>query len=496
MKEINYKPDILSCLSSLSTDEVFTPPKLVGEMLDSLPNYIWQSSKTKILDPFCKSGVFLREAAKRLISGLENEIPDIQERIDHILINQLFGISITEITSLISRRTLYCSKMANGDHSICSSFSNSNGNIYYSRTEHEWKKGKCVHCGVKEGVYDRGEDLESHAYQFIHEKNPAGICNMEFDVIIGNPPYHLSDSGKSTGSSPIYQLFVEKAKDLNPKYISMIIPSRWFAGGKGLDNFRNEMLGDRRISKLIDFPITKDVFPSTIKIIGGVCYFLWDKNYEGDCEVTTVMKGERHTSKRPLNKYDTFVRFNKATTLLEKVIERKYKPLRNKVSTQKPFGLRTYEKPSGSGNVMLFAKGTKGLIEQEKITRGTEMLESWKVFLSMGYGEGGETREYPRMILGKPIVAPPSSACTETYIVISTFDDQESAENLSAYLQTKFVRFLVGLRKNTQHITKDRFEFVPDLPMNRSWNDNDLYEHFNLSKEEILFVEEMIRPRE
>jgi site-specific DNA-methyltransferase (adenine-specific) len=321
MFNISYNPDVLSCLANLSSDEVFTPPTLANQMLDMLPPDIFKNKDTKFLDPVCKSGVFLREIAKRLIEGLETEIPDQQKRINHIFKNQLFGIGITELTSLLSRRSVYCSKTANGKYSICDEFEDEQGNIIYKQINHTWKNGKCKFCGASQEVYDRENALETHAYQFIHTNKPEEIFKgMKFDVIIGNPPYQLSDAGESTGASPIYHHFIEQAKKLNPRFLSMVIPSRWFAGGKGLDNFRESMLNDHRISKLVDYPIASEVFPG-IKLIGGVCFFLWERERDESlpCSVTTRMNGVEDTMNRYLNEFDIFVRFNKAIPILEKV---------------------------------------------------------------------------------------------------------------------------------------------------------------------------------
>jgi site-specific DNA-methyltransferase (adenine-specific) len=495
MIKINYNPDILSCLANLSTDEVFTPPHVANSILDLLPNNIWNNKSIKFLDPVSKSGIFLREITKRLMIGLESQIPNANQRINHILKEQVYGISPTELTALLTRRSLYCSKTANNDFSICSEFNDESGNILYKKIEHSWTNGHCHYCGANADVYARSSELENHAYNFIHTHEPERIFNMKFDVIVGNPPYHLSDTGEGVGSSAIYHLFIRQAKKLNPSYLAMIIPSRWFAGGKGLDQFRREMLEDKRISNLVDYPITSDVFPG-LKVIGGVCYFLWEKNYNGLCNVTTRMQGQSDSMLRNLDQYDTFVRFNKAISILDKVSLKKYSSLSEKVSTQKPFGLRTYEQPTGKGGITLYANKNVGKIPKANITNGLHMLDKWKILISMGYGEGGETREYPRMILGRPIIAAPNSACTETYIVVNYFDSEKEAKNLDSYLRTKFLRFLVGLRKNTQHITRDRFKFVPDLSMKINWNDEKLFKHFNLSSEEIDFINTIIRPME
>ena len=334
---ISYNPDVLSCLASLSSDEVFTPPQLANRMLDLLPTKLWRDTNATFLDPGCKSGVFLREIAKRLDIGLEAKIPNRQKRLNHIFKNQLYGLAITDLTSLISRRSVYCTKTANGQYCVCEDFSDSDGNIRFKRIEHTWKNGRCVFCGVSEGNYARGTELETHAYEFIHTESPKEVFKMKFDVIVGNPPYQLGSDG-GTRDMPIYNKFVDQAKKLNPRFLSMIIPSRWMASGLGLSEFRRTMLEDRRIRKLVDYPIASEIFPG-VEVKGGVCYFLWERDTEGDCAVTTV-RGDDVVGPvdRNLGEYDVFARDSRAIEILRKVQRKEEPSITEILSVDKEFG--------------------------------------------------------------------------------------------------------------------------------------------------------------
>jgi site-specific DNA-methyltransferase (adenine-specific) len=485
-----HKPDILDCISNLSSDEVFTPPSVVNQVLDLLPQDVWANPKLKFLDPACKSGVFLREAAKRLMIGLEPVIEDEDVRRKHIFQNMLYGIPITELTGYIARRSVYYSKVANSKHSVVE-FENEQGNIVYKRGSHNYVRGKCTECGAPEGVLDRGEQLENYAYQFIHKNE---VTKMKFDVIIGNPPYQLQDAGDSTGASPIYHLFVNQAKKLDPRYISMIIPSRWFAGGKGLDTFRSEMLKDKRISHLVDFHDAADCFPG-VEIKGGVCYFLWDSKHNGPCEVTPVVGGERLiAAKRHIDTYDVFVRFNQSITILEKVRKKGERAFSERMSSQKPFGFRTnftdFKDKAFKGAVQIYAFKAIGWVDRNLIAQNDNWVDKYKVIISRSYN-GGYT--YPHQITNKPIVCEKGSCCTETYIVCDVLETLEEANNLASYMKSKFFRFLVSIRKISQDNPKDRFDFVPLLDLKKSWTDKDLYARYDLTVDEIDFIEKMIR---
>jgi site-specific DNA-methyltransferase (adenine-specific) len=496
-----YNPDILSCLSNLSNDEVYTPPSLANKMLDLLPNDLWSNSKAKFLDPVSKSGVFLREIAKRLMVGLEQEIPDKYQRANHIFTTQLYGIAITELTSLLSRRTVYCSKTANGKYSVCEEFKDNQGNIIFNRINHTWDRNHCMYCGASKEVYDRGDDLETYAYPFIHTYEPEKIFNnMTFDVIIGNPPYQLNDGG-GTGDSakPLYHLFVEQAKKLNPRYLVMIIPARWYSGGKGLDDFRNTMLNDKRISELHDFSETRDVFQG-LNIRGGICYFLWDRNHKDICKIYNHIKGNINILERPLLEKHTsiFIRYNKAISIFRKVKYFEEETFDKIVSSRKPFGIDSnytnFKKSQDSINyIKLYRFGEIGYISLNNVLNNVELISRYKVIVSKA-SPGGD--EYPHSIVSKPIISEPNSVCTETYLVIKDVENITQALNLVSYIKTYFFRFMMLLTKNTQNISKSSYQFVPLQDFNEEWTDEKLYKKYKLDEKEIAFIESMIKPME
>lgn len=497
MIQTNYNPDVLTCLANLSNDEVFTPPNLVNDILDLLPQELWGNPNAKFLDPVSKSGVFLREIAKRLMKGLETQIPNKQERINHIFTKQLYGIAITELTSLLSRRSVYGSKAANGKYSFCETFTDEQGNIRYERMQHTWQSGKCTFCGASQDVYDRDDAFETYAYNFIHTHKPENIFNMKFDVIVGNPPYQLGSDG-NTRDVPIYNKFIEQAKKLNPKYLTMIIPSRWMASGLGLNDFRKSMLSDKQIKKIVDFPVSSEVFHG-VEVKGGICYFLWEREYSGECEILSVRNNEVvGSSHRYLNEFDVLVRDSRALPVLRKVLSKKERSITDILSVDKEFGwtsnFNDFHDKQRDGDIPLhyIKKGKRnvGWISRLNVEKSIHLIDTWKVLVPKAGSDGGQ--KIPDYVLGKPLVVSSPSVCTQSFLFFFT-QTQNEAYNVNSYYQTKFFRFLVSLRKFTQDATRSTYTWVPLQDFSIAWTDEKLYEKYNLSQEEIVFIESMIR---
>jgi len=520
-------PDVLTCIANLSNDEVFTPPEFANRMLDTLAEAwaaahgganLWANKTVTFLDPCTKSGVFLREITRRLTDGLATEIPNLEARVDHILTKQVFGIGITQITSLLARRSVYCSKHAQGAHSVAKGFASDDGNIWFKRTKHKWVNEKCSFCGAPKATFDRGKDLETHAYAFIHTDDiTARIAelfgdNMQFDVIIGNPPYQLNDGGYGTSAAPIYQLFVEQAKALSPRYLSMVIPARWFAGGKGLDEFRESMLADDRLRSIDDYLSAADVFPG-VGLKGGVCYFLWNRDHPGLCDVSTHFKDwPVSTATRPLmeNGADIFIRFNEGLSILKKVISTESKNADSLlppeggrfdqlVSSLRPFGLRTFFRGNAKkseGDVVVYQNGGTAFIARDSITTATELIDKWKIYVGRAAPGTGNRDTYPHRILSTPFLGEPGSICSETYLCIGPFDTQAEAENALSYLACRLTRLLILLHKPSQDTTRKVYTFVPTQDWTKRWTDEDLYARYGISPSEVEFIEKVVRPME
>lgn len=502
-----HKPDILDCISNLSSDEVFTPPKLVNEILDMLPQELFESPDTKFLDPCCKSGVFLREITKRLMIGLETKIHDKDKRKEHILKKQVFGIAITELTSVVSRRTVYCSKDATNDKYKGFKFDTKEGNIEYKKMYHVWFKDKCMMCGAAKSEYDRGEDLETHAYNFIHCSELQNkdlfkrLKDMKFDVIIGNPPYQLSTSGDDNGAQakPIYQLFVQQAIKLNPRFICMITPSRWFAGGWGLDNFRNQMISSNKLVEIHDFINSTDCF-NGVDIKGGISYFLYSSTYNGKCKFYShengkiVSMSERYLKEKGC---DILIRINELITIYHKVINAdKFVPFSNIVSGRSPYGLNTNHYGNktkiNSDDIPYYERSGWTFMPKKNVTRNIDTIKKYKLFLPKAAEDG----KLPGKVIGNIIEGNPGTICSGTYLLVGPFDSETEFINAKKYMKTKFFRILVAIHKISQDAASKVYSCVPLQDFNEEWTDEKLYKKYNLTQEEIDFIESMIRPME
>lgn len=525
MANSNYNPDVLNCIANLSNDEVFTPPELANKVLDLLPQELFSNPKSTFLDPFSKSGVFLREIVKRLDRGLESQIPDRQERIDHILHTQVYGIAITELTSYLSRRSLYCSKHANGKYSV-SHFNTESGNILYANRNHTWVGGKCKYCGASQSVFDRGSEAEQYAYMFIHTDNPKQFFgDMKFDVIIGNPPYQLSRASENTTTnsayaSSIYHLFIEQACKLKPTYICMITPSRWMTkSAQGIpDDWVDKMISGNHFKEVHDFIDAKECF-SGIEIKGGVSYFLFAPGYKGKCKYV-LSDGNKVTER--FDYLDSFgagivIRDNNAISILKKICSKEgaYYQSSNFSDLVSPRDFFTTHEKLGSNwkgyskdktpshnikyylNKNLVSCGY-GWINKSDIPKGLEAVNVDKVYISKAYGAG---EGFPHQIIGVPFYGEPGSVCSQTYIVIGYNPKQrtlskEECLNIISYIRTKLFRYLVLIKKKTQNAPRDVYQFVPLQDFTHPWTDEMLYEKYNLSGEEIANIESMIRPME
>lgn len=530
-----YNPDVLSCLANLSNDEVFTPPELANQVLDMLPEEIWKDPNARFLDPCSKTGIFLREIAKRLIRG---QMPDfdrcmavidhkranneelsavdlayldrLQPVLDHIFREQVFGIGITQLTAQMTRRSLYCSKWANGKYSVVE-FDSSEGNVRYRNLQHTWVgakgKEKCKWCGVPRATIEKNRTSdESHAYELIHTPNPEVIYDMQFDVIVGNPPYQLNDGGGEGSSAlPLYNRFIEQAEKLNPRFLEMIIPARWYSGGKGLDSFRDMMLRDDRIRLLHDFPETSMCFPGQ-NIRGGVCYFLWERDYHGP---TTVFN---HSTTHPTSSSKrfllekgatTFIRYNDAISILNKVQSLKEETYDERVMARNPFGIPSnysaFSKTPAEGSLKLYRsrRGSSDdkvvYIESGDVKKNKSLSQEWRVLVSKA-SPGGD--DYPHAIFSTPLISEPGSVSTETYLVVDRLKSEEECLHLIDYMKTRFFRFLVSLIKTTQNISKGCFAFVPVQDLQEDWTDEKLYLKYGITATEQAFIESLIRPIE
>jgi site-specific DNA-methyltransferase (adenine-specific) len=418
----------------------------------------------------------------------------------------VFGIGITRLTSLLARRSLYCSKHACGEHSVAKGFDSDNGNIWFERTEHNLVGNKCDFCSAPRELCDRGPELDNYAYAFIHTDDiKAHLCelfggDMQFDVIIGNPPYQMAGGAGGSSDSSIYHLFVEQALKLEARFVSMVIPSRWLAGGRGMDTFRQTMLANGHLSHMVDYTKMSTAFPG-VDFEGGIGYFLYDSEFSGDCSYTLFRGDEQFpTVTRNLAGHDVFVRDHYAANILDKVSAYDEPSMADILTNREPFKFESNfrgfdDSPKKAGISIYYTdKGKRGVgyMSRQGVEKNANLIDKWKVLAPKAYGERGAI---PAMVLGRPLIASPPSVCTGSYLFFFC-DTEVEARNIASYYSTKFFRFFVSLRKITQDAFRSMYSWVPMQDFSRSWSDIELYSKYNLNKDEIALIESTIRPME
>lgn len=437
----------LNKFGRLSDSEVVTPSKVADEMVALLPDKDINDG-TKILDIAAKQGEFAVALYKRFGDKVKDNI---------------YSVTTSTVTYEFTRKIYDILKMPIE-------------NIFVDFTSYDI-------IGIDA------------------EKRIKELSDMKFDVIIGNPPYQESDGGgRESSAISLYHKFVESAKMMNPKYMSMIIPARWYAGGKGLAGFRKEMLQDSKLSQIHDFPETSDCF-SSLNIRGGVCYFLRDTSHTGNCKITNYKGGVSISSReRPIRESgcDIFIRYNDAISILRKVQQHREDTFSSIVSSRNPFQIpsnfnKYKTEKDDIYKIKLYRFGEDGYVCEEQVSRNNDLIAKWKVIDSKA-SPGGD--EYPHQILTRPIISEPNSVCTETYLIIKTAKSKVEAQNIVSYIHTRFFRFMVSLIKNTQNISKGVYAFVPVQDFSKPWTDSELYAKYNLTKKEIAFIESMIKPME
>lgn len=503
--DYEFATDILALLNGLrpaaDNANVYTPVKVVKQMLDILPKSLWARKDVKFLDPVCKSGVFLREITKRLVDAhIKDDGGDLRKirgkdrlpYIQYVLANQIYGITTTEEAAKVSRRTIYGSQNALSKFSLSENlFNDAQGNIRY--LECASNNNKIIYPFLEKSITDIfGED-------------------MQFDVIIGNPPYQDEGGSGGNNDASIYQLFCEKSTALAPKFSSFIIPARWFAAGREnlIGNFRKYMLTSGRIKKLVTFADAGDCFPN-IELKGGCCYYLEDRNYNGNCNYELIKAGKVDKLQRNLNEFDVLIREPLFAQIVRKVnqvrIHEGAGTVDSIISSDTPFGIpsnpRTSKKnPFEVSNAMQGAFNTQlfhienndrkvEYVKSTDITKNANDIAFDKVFIPGGYGAG---ESFPHQILGEPEIAPQNSVCSQSYLY-AKFENSTHAKNFVSYLKTRFFRALVGAIKITQSAPNRVYRFVPLQDFSRPWTDEQLYEKYEITEEEQKFIESMIKP--
>lgn len=503
LERIKAITDLFSCFKNPDKETVLTPWRVVNmHMGDCLGGYVFYDEKNEnLLDTprFVNNG----EVTEKTLANNNSRILEI---------NSKTGLYPLYLTYSIFRNR--CSKYTDKDLTMEVQeklwMETVSENIFViCKTPMAKDITKRTLVGFKETKVnahyfdDLINMLENKSENFVSKVTKASYWKMKgesivkFDAIVGNPPYQINDGGFGDSAKPVYNLFISQAKAINPQYLSMIVPARWYSGGKGLDEFRREMLNDNQLTLIHDFPNTSECF-SNVNIRGGVCYFLWTRDVHDDC---IVFNHQNHkissVLKRPLleKNAETFIRYNKAISILRKVQAFCEPTMNELVSSRKPFGLTTNFKNYSSkktyeNNIYIHRFGDNGYIAEKQVLKNQEWIDKIKVIIP--YASPGAD-DYPHLILSKPIVAKENEVCTETYLVIGPLDNELYAENLISYMRTKFFRFMLLLLKSTQHITQKVYSFVPQQELSQKWDDKKLYEKYHITDDEIAFINTLIK---
>lgn len=444
--------------------EVMTPVSLVEDMMDGLPKEVWSDPKLKWLDPANGCGIFPAVVVARLMDGLAKWQPDEGLRYQHIIENMLYVCELQP-----KNMFLYLCAFDPKDQYVM--------NMY---------TGSFLEVGFQK-----------------HAKEVWGVD--KFDVIVGNPPYQLSGGAGGTSDSALYHFFAQRAFILARGLVTMVIPSRWLVGGRGLEDFRRSMLSSQHIRRLVDYPNSTQIFPE-VDLKSGVCYFLWDTAYFGLCS-STLIRGDTVIGPVPrkLDEHDVFIRDTRAAAILKKVLAQEAPSFELLLTGDTPFGLATNFKgfsqtaPS-AGDVRVYASANtgrrEGVMPRALIKKNQHLIDSWKVMVpKAGPGNSGG-HVLPDRVLGKPEIAEPNSICTQTWIVAGPLPSKEQALSVASYLQTAFVRFVVSLRKISQDAMRGVYRWVPQQDWNVVWTDSALYQKYGVTAEEVAYIHSMVRTAE
>jgi hypothetical protein len=485
--------DIFELIPNQKTNQIFTPKKVVQMMVNQLEEHdpsLFTRTDSTFIDLYMKSGMYITEIVKKLFNNTRKHYKNDDDCLKHILESQVYGLAPTPILQGITQSYIFGFDAEN--------------NIS--------RQHFMQHDIIPEA--QQGKAKEKLQELFNLKKD------MKFDAVVGNPPYQESDGGAQASAKPIYNYFVESAKDINTRMINLIMPTRWYAGGKGLDDFRQQMLNDKHIVEIHDFLNPNIIFPST-NIRGGVCFILWDNDYNNEKDLVKVVTyGDSFSDRKELKRKlkldgeDIFIRNIESLEIIKIIKSQKeFTSFENHISSRRPFDIDAFivkdldkykQNKNGLKNpVLCYGKGKQtGFLEREEITKNIEWIDKYKVFTPRANNIGTELNDDNL----NTFIGTPNTICTESYIVIGVNLnlDEHSAKNLSQYLTTKFARFLHSLGKASQDATSKTYKFIPlqeftaksDIDWSKSISeiDQQLYKKYGLSEDKISFIESMIKP--